>query len=185
MTKIKPKKYSYGINSNDHDLEGRVVTLEFDEFFLVAVYVPNSGEGLRRLEYRVNEWDREFFNYLIKLKKKKNLIVTGDFNVAHQEIDIYDHIGKEKQPGFTLLERNSFRELLDSGFVDTYRYFNPTKREYTFWANRANARVGNKGWRIDYFLTSEKNKFCESFSDSKILEDCKGSDHCPVKLILK
>jgi exodeoxyribonuclease III len=162
-----------------------VITLEFDEFFLVSVYVPNAGEGLRRLEYRVNEWDKKFQKYLNKLSEKKNVIVTGDFNVAHQEIDVYDPIGKNFQPGFTPLERVSFQKLLDSGFMDTYRHLYPDKQEFTFWAARAFARESNKGWRIDYFLMSRGMKVEENVRECNILANYTGSDHCPIKLVLK
>ncbi len=183
LTKKKAKTCKFGLDSESHDQEGRVITLNFDDFYLVAVYVPNSGEGLKRLTYRVNLWDQHFFNYLNKLKKKKNVIVTGDFNVAHQDIDIYDPSGKDKQPGFTVQERKSFQSLLDMGYVDTFRNFYPQKKEFTFWANRSLARLTDSGWRLDYFLASEK--FQSSVKDSLILKDHLGSDHCPIKLELK
>jgi exodeoxyribonuclease III len=181
ITRYKPLNFSYGINSKLHDTEGRVITLEYEDFYLISVYVPNSGEGLRRLYYRVNQWDVAFFDYILKLKLDKKVIITGDFNVAHTIFDIYDPIGKETQPGFTIDERRSFQSLLDSGVHDTYRHLNPDKKEFTFWANRANSRVGNRGWRLDYFLTSDM----ESVNNSEILMEYFGSDHCPIKLSLK
>ena len=159
-----------------------MITLNFDDYYLVAVYVPNSGEGLRRLQYRVDEWDQHFFNYLKKLKRKKDVIVTGDFNVAHGLLDIYDPNGKEKQPGFTQEERDSFQGLLDYGYVDTFRKLNPQKKEFTFWANRSKARETNSGWRLDYFLVSER--LSQSVEETAILKDYLGSDHCPIKLVL-
>ena len=185
MTKIKPKNFKYGIDSDKNDTEGRVITLEFDDFYLVAVYVPNSGEGLKRLLYRVDEWDKQFLKYLARIKKKKNVIVTGDFNVAHRDIDIYDPFGKDKQPGFTPQERQSFQGLLDTGFTDTYRHLYPDKQEFTFWANRAKSRVNNKGWRLDYFLVNNQMQYKQDIHDSSILTNYTGSDHCPIKLILK
>ena len=184
MTKLKPLNFSYGLKCHEYDQEGRVITLEYKHFYLVSVYVPNSGEGLRRLDYRVNYWDKHFFMYLNKLKKKKSVIVAGDFNVAHQDIDIYDPNGKTKQPGFTLEERNSFQSLLDSGFIDTFRNFYPEKKEFTFWANRAGSRRSNKGWRLDYFLASE-DFFYSKIKDSEILPNYTGSDHCPIKLVIE
>jgi len=166
-------------------MEGRMITLEYDDFFLVSVYVPNSGEALRRLEYRVYEWDVVFQSYLKKLQKEKNVIVTGDFNCAHQDNDIYNPNNKINQPGFTPEERNSFQNMLDCGYVDAFRKFYPDKMEFTFWANRARSRDFNKGWRLDYFLVSNNKYFLSKFSDSTILSNYLGSDHCPIKLVLR
>lgn len=166
-------------------MEGRMITLEYENFYLVSVYVPNSGEGLKRLDYRVNEWDKVLQKYLKKLRGEKNVIVTGDFNCAHEDIDIYDPNNKAMQPGFTKVERNSFRNMLEIGYVDTFRYLYPNKMEYTFWANRARSRDGNKGWRLDYFLVSDRNNFVSNVEDSQIMSNYLGSDHCPIKLIIK
>jgi len=185
LSKIKPQKCTFGLNSQSHDLEGRVITLQFEDFYLVSVYVPNAGEGLKRLQYRVDEWDYHFHKYLIKLKKRKNVIVTGDFNVAHTEMDIYNPLGREKQPGFTIQERGNFQNLIDSGYIDTFRHFYPDKTQFTFWANRANSRISNSGWRLDYFLISDNGNFKERIVNSEILSNYMGSDHCPIKINLK
>ena len=161
--------------------------MEFEEFFLVSVYVPNSGDELKRLDYRVNEWDEKFKHYLNKLRKKgKKVIVAGDFNVAHQNIDVHCPLGKETQAGFTTPERSSFGNLLDSGFTDIYRYIYPNRREYTFWSNRTiGARERNKGWRIDYFLLSKDMKAEDNVKECDILGKYTGSDHAPIKIVLK
>ncbi len=185
ITKFKPINFQYGFETKNHDMEGRMITLEYKEFFLVCVYVPNAGEGLKRLDYRVQDWDKVFQKYLKKLRSIKDVIVTGDFNCAYQDIDIYDPTNKSMQPGFTSDERNSFKKMLDSGYIDTFRYFYPDKMEFTFWANRARSRETNSGWRLDYFLVSDKNSFINKVIDSQILSNYMGSDHCPIKLILK
>lgn len=182
VSKIKPICCKYGIGDKNIDLEGRVVTLEFPEFYLVAVYVPNSGEGLKRLTYRLEEWDMNLQKYLKRLRTIKKVIVCGDFNCAHQEIDIYDSENKHNQPGFTLEERNSFSNLLNLGYTDSFRTFYPKKQEFTFWANRAFSRPVNKGWRIDYFLND--TRLIDRVKDCQILTKFTGSDHCPIKLIL-
>lgn len=181
ISKIKPIDYFYGIENETHDAEGRVVTLEYKDFFLVSVYVPNSGNVLKRLDYRVQQWDINFHDYLKKLKRTKNVIVAGDLNVAHQKIDVWESKNRQFSAGFTNLERLSFQQLLDSGFIDTYRYLYPDKREYTYWDNYGNARLENKGWRIDYFLANGLN---DRLKDSQILDRYYGSDHCPIKLSL-
>jgi exodeoxyribonuclease III len=187
LTKIKPLSRIYGIGDRNHDNEGRVLTLEFENFYLCTVYVPNSGEGLKRLNYRVNEWDVEFRNFIIQLSKKKNIIVTGDLNCAHQNIDIYDYKNKHMQPGFTFPERLSFEEnlLRKAGLVDCFREKHKKKIKYTFWPHRAFARPANKGWRIDYFLCSNEDNFYKNYvKDCLILDHIKGSDHCPIELKL-
>lgn len=137
-----------------HDGEGRVITAEYKEFILVATYVPNSGEGLKRLKYRVDEWDKDFSAYLLALRasKKKPLIITGDLNVAHNEIDIYDPKGKDKIACYTPQERESFGDFLKKGYVDTFRNLHPDQKKFSFWSARINARSDNRGWRLDYFL---------------------------------
>lgn len=167
------------------DREGRIITLEYNDYYLVNVYTPNSGEGLKRLDYRVNTWDIEFFKYVNRLKKRKNIIIAGDINCAHLDIDVYDPIGKQKQAGFTVEERNNLQKLLNSGFIDTYRHFYPDRKQYTFWAARNFARWTNSGWRIDSFLVNNNKDFINRIIDSQILDEYEGSDHCPIKLILK
>ena len=167
-----------------HDGEGRVITMEFEKFIVVAVYTPNAGEGLKRLQYRTEEWDLDFFAHLKKLEgKEKAVICTGDLNVAHQEIDIYDPKGKEKTPGYTPEERKSFDDFLnEASFVDTFRFLNPEKVLYTFWSIRANLRPVNKGWRLDYFLINQS--FMSMVKSSEIHNEFMGSDHCPISLTL-
>lgn len=182
FSKIKPLNCMYGINIEEHDREGRVITLEFDDFYMVTVYTPNSKEKLARLDYRM-EWEDSFREYLNKLDKVKPVIVCGDMNVAHKEIDLKNPKANIKNAGFSLEERNKFTELLDSGFVDTYRYFYPNKEGmYSWWSYRFNARIRNAGWRIDYFCISErlKGNLISVDIHSKVL----GSDHCPVELII-
>ena len=171
----------YGIQIPKHDTEGRVLTAEYDKFYLVGVYVPNAGEKLKRVEYRTNEWDRDFRGYLEALEKEKPVILAGDLNVGHQEIDIYDPKGKHKSPGFSPQERANFTEFLKSGWVDTFRAFYPETVKYSFWSMRfGNLRPRNMGWRLDYFVVSENFlKYCE---DSLIHNEYFGSDHCPVQL---
>lgn len=183
FTKKKPLSVYYGINIDHHDKEGRVITLEFDDFFMVDVYTPNSQSGLARLEYR-KEWEDDFRNYLLDLSSKKGVILCGDLNVAHKEIDLKNPKTNRKNAGFTDEERDKFSNLLSSGFIDTFRYIHPNlEGVYSWWSYRFNARKNNAGWRIDYFLVSEnlKDKIEDASIDTKIL----GSDHCPVKLIMK
>lgn len=181
FSKKKPLEVTYGIN--DLDQEGRVITLEFDKFYLLHVYTPNSGQELKRLDYRVNEWDKEFRKYVKKLNDKKPIIVTGDLNVAHQEIDIHNPKGNTKSAGFTKEERESFGKLLkDVKLIDSYRYLNPEGEDYSYWTYLFNSRKKNKGWRIDYFLISEK--VINWVKKSKVLTDVMGSDHAPVSVEL-
>lgn len=183
FTKVKPISVSYGLGIDEHDQEGRVITLEFDEFYLVNVYTPNSQTELARLDYRMT-WDDEFRNYLVKLNEKKGVIVCGDLNVAHTEIDLKNPKPNVKNAGFTPEERSKFTELLNAGFIDTFRYFYPEKTEiYSWWSYRFSARSKNAGWRIDYFLASKdmEDKLVEANIQTTIL----GSDHCPVELIIK
>jgi exodeoxyribonuclease III len=159
LTKVKPISVTYDLGIAKHDGEGRVVTAEFKEFILVETYVPNSGDGLSRLKYRVDEWDRDFQAYLHKLRndKHKPVIITGDLNVAHQEIDVFDPKGKEKIAGYTPQERESFDKFLKEGFVDTFRHFHPEKKQFSFWSARSGARKEDKGWRLDYFLINKEH----------------------------
>ena len=163
------------------DNEGRVITLEFDDFYLTHVYTPNSGAALARLNYRVKTWDVEFRKFVKKLNTKKPVIVCGDLNCAHQEIDIHSPKTNLKSAGFTIEERNNFDKLLDEAkLIDTFRYLYPDKILYSYWDYRSNARIKNKGWRIDYFLVSKK--IINKVKKSSILTDVLGSDHAPVKL---
>ncbi|XP_013631817.1 PREDICTED: DNA-(apurinic or apyrimidinic site) lyase, chloroplastic-like isoform X1 [Brassica oleracea var. oleracea] len=186
ISRIKPLsvRYGTGLSGSDHDMEGRIVTAEFDSFYLINTYVPNSGDGLKRLSYRVEEWDRTLSNYIKELEKSKPVILTGDLNCAHEEIDIYNPAGNKRSAGFTIEERQSFGEnFLEKGFVDTFRKQHPGVVGYTYWGYRSGARKTNRGWRLDYFLVSES--IAANVHDSYILPDVNGSDHCPIGLILK
>ena len=183
FTKQKPLSVNYGINIEEHDNEGRVITLEFEDFYFVTVYTPNSQQELKRLEYRM-KWEDDFRNYLKKLDETKPVIMCGDLNVAHQEIDLKNPKTNRKNAGFTDEERNKFTEFLESGFIDTYRYFNPfTEGAYSWWSYRFNARKNNSGWRIDYFCTSKRLE--DRLVSAKIHNEVLGSDHCPVELVIK
>ena len=182
FTKEKPLSVAYGMEIEKHDQEGRVITLEFKDFFLVTVYTPNAQEGLARLDYRM-EWEDEFRGYLKKLEEQKPVIVCGDMNVAHQEIDLKNPKTNRKSAGFSDQEREKFGCLLDAGFIDTYRYLYPDKVEYSWWSYRFKAREKNAGWRIDYFLISEGLR--DRLKDAKIHTSVMGSDHCPVELDLQ
>lgn len=180
FTKLEPLSVSYGMQIEEHDQEGRVITLEFPTFYLVTVYTPNSKDGLLRLDYRM-VWEDEFARYLKKLEESKPVIVCGDLNVAHKEIDLKNPKTNRKNPGFTDEERAKFSTLMELGFVDTFRYFYPNlENAYTWWSYRARARENNTGWRIDYFLTSQS--LAEKLKGAKIHADIMGSDHCPVEL---
>lgn len=180
FTKKTPLEVSYGIGVEEHDHEGRVITLEFEEFYLVTVYTPNSQNELKRLDYRM-EWENAFRAYLLALKEKKGVIVCGDMNVAHKEIDLKNPKTNRQNAGFTDEERAKMTELLDSGFVDSFRYFYPDAEGiYSWWSYRFQARAKNAGWRIDYFLVSEE--LAERMDSASIHTDILGSDHCPVEL---
>ena len=182
FTKQEPISVRYGIGVEEHDKEGRVITLEFDDFYFITVYTPNSQNELARLPYRM-QWETDFLAYLKKLEETKPVIFCGDLNVAHQEIDLKNPKTNRKNAGFTDEERQKFTELLESGFVDTFRYFYPdVENIYSWWSYRFSARVKNAGWRIDYFVVSECLK--ERLTDAKILTEIMGSDHCPVVLEL-
>lgn len=179
-TKVKPLSVVYGVNGLYND-EGRVITLEYDNFYLVNVYVPNSKEGLLRLDYRM-EFEDNFRKYLNSLKEKKNVILCGDLNVAHKEIDIKNPKTNLRNPGFTVEERDKFSLLLDSGFKDTFRTLYPETVTYSWWSYRFKAREKNAGWRIDYFVVNDS--FMSHIKDSLILTQVFGSDHCPVEIII-
>ncbi|WP_423364500.1 exodeoxyribonuclease III [Mycoplasma sp. P36-A1] len=180
LTNNKPISVFNGLGIEEHDAEGRVITLEYDNYYLVTVYTPNSKQKLARLEYRM-VWEDEFRKYLLNLKEKKNVIICGDLNVAHNEIDIAQPDTNHKNAGFSDEEREKMSVLLDSGFVDTFRYKYPTRKDvYTFWTYFRQARERNIGWRIDYFLVNEKLK--TEIVDAVIYDDILGSDHCPIQL---
>ena len=179
FTKHKPQNVSYGIGIEEHDHEGRVVTLEMEDFFLVCCYTPNSQDGLKRLEYRMT-WEDDFRSYLKRLDEKKPVILCGDLNVAHEEIDLKNPKSNRMNAGFTDEERAKFSELLAAGFTDSFRWKYPEQVTYSWWSYRFQARQKNAGWRIDYFVTS--NRLQERIVDSKIHTEIMGSDHCPVEL---
>lgn len=182
FTRRKPLSVDYGMKYAEHDQEGRLITLEFEPFFLVNVYTPNSQRGLARLDYRMR-WEDDFRFYLGQLNKKKPVIVCGDLNVAHQEIDIKNPQANRRNAGFTDEERSKMSALLANGFVDSFRYLYPDKREaYTWWSYMRQARERNSGWRIDYFLVSEGLR--DLVKDADIRSDVFGSDHCPILLNL-
>ena len=183
FTKKVPLNVIYGMGIEEHDQEGRLITLEFEDFYMVTVYTPNSQSELKRLNYRM-KWEDDFKKYLKELDKKKPVIVCGDLNVAHKEIDLKNPKTNRKNAGFTDEERNKFTELLNAGFIDTFRYFYPTEENiYSWWSYRFKAREKNAGWRIDYFCVSEKMK--DRLESAKIHTEVLGSDHCPVELIIK
>ena len=180
ISKNKPINVTYGIGKEEHDKEGRIITLEFDKFYLVNCYTPNSKRGLERLDYRMI-WEDEVRSYLINLNKTKPIVYCGDLNVAHNEIDLKNPASNHHNAGFSDEERSKMTELLDAGFIDTFRYKYPDKTgAYSWWSYMFHARENNAGWRIDYFIVSESIK--DKIEDSKILSDVMGSDHCPVEL---
>ncbi len=182
-SKHEPLSVSYGIGIAEHDTEGRVITLEMEDFYLVTVYTPNTQDGLRRLDYRM-QWEDDFRAFLLELDKKKPVILCGDLNVAHTEIDLKNPKTNRRNAGFTDEERGQIQNLLDAGFVDSFRHFYPDiTGAYSWWSYRARARENNSGWRIDYFLCSERLK--ERMKSASIHSDIMGSDHCPVELILE
>ena len=181
--KEEPLSVSYGINIEKHDHEGRVITLEFDQFYMVTVYTPNSQDELRRLDYRM-EWEDDFLAYLKTLEQTKPVIVCGDLNVAHKEIDLKNPKTNRKNAGFTDEERAKFTARMEAGFIDSFRHFYPDlEGAYSWWSYRFHAREKNAGWRIDYFLTSASLK--DSLKDALIYKDVLGSDHCPVGLLIE
>lgn len=183
FTKTEPLNVTYGIGIEEHDKEGRVITAEFEEYYVVTVYTPNSQRELARLDYRMT-WEEAFLNYIKSLEAKKPVIFCGDLNVAHKEIDLKNPKTNHKNAGFTDEERACFSKVLESGFVDTFRYFYPDMKDiYSWWSYMFQARAKNAGWRIDYFVTSERLN--EKLEDAKIHTTVMGSDHCPVELTLK
>lgn len=180
-TRWEPQSVTYGLGIEKHDHEGRVITLEYKNFYLVTVYTPNSQDELRRLDYRM-EWERDFRSYLKVLDAQKPVIVCGDMNVAHREIDLKNPKTNHKNAGFTDEEREKMTELLADGFTDSFRYKYPETVTYSWWSYRFHAREKNTGWRIDYFLIS--NRLCDQLTEAKIHTDILGSDHCPIELDL-
>ena len=182
FTRLKPLTVTYGLGIDVHDHEGRVITLEMDNFYLVTVYTPNSQDGLKRLDYRMT-WEDDFRNYLLELDKKKPVLVCGDLNVAHKEIDLKNPKTNRMNAGFTDQEREKFQILLDAGFIDTFRYFYPEQTGiYSWWSYRFKAREKNAGWRIDYFLASRR--LADKLESAQIHTEIFGSDHCPVEVTL-
>lgn len=182
FTRLKPLNVTYGLGIDVHDHEGRIITLEMDNFYLVTVYTPNSQDGLKRLDYRMT-WEDDFRNYLLELDKKKPVLVCGDLNVAHKEIDLKNPKTNRMNAGFTDQEREKFQILLDAGFIDTFRYFYPEQTGiYSWWSYRFKAREKNAGWRIDYFLASRR--LADKLESAKIHTEIFGSDHCPVEVTL-
>ncbi len=182
LSKKEPLSVTYGIGSKDHDNEGRTITIEFEDFYLVNAYVPNAQPELKRIDFRT-EWENKLLKHLKKLDKIKPIVYCGDLNVAHEEIDLKNPKQNVGQPGFSDEERTMMTKLLSSGFTDIYRNLYPNKKEYTWWSYRANARENNVGWRIDYFIVSDR--FVEKIKDVRIHNEIMGSDHCPVELITK
>ena len=182
FTRHEPLAVTYGLGIDEHDHEGRVITLEMTDFYLVTVYTPNSQDELRRLDYRM-QWEDDFREYLLSLDQKKPVIVCGDMNVAHEEIDLKNPKSNRRNAGFTDEEREKFTTLLNSGFTDTFRWLYPEQVTYSWWSYRFQARQKNAGWRIDYFVVSDRLR--PSIDNARIHTDILGSDHCPVELTLK
>ena len=181
-SRYEPLSVSYGIGRDEHDGEGRVITLEMPDFFLVCVYVPNSQDGLRRLDYRM-DWEDAFRAYVCALAERKGVIICGDMNVAHEEIDLKNPSTNHLNAGFTDQERGKMSDLLSSGFIDSWRSLNPGVAKYSWWSYRMNARARNAGWRIDYFLVS--SSLSSRIRSAEIHTDILGSDHCPVELVIE
>jgi exodeoxyribonuclease-3 len=180
FTKHHPLNVTYGIGIEEHDHEGRVITLEMENFYMITVYTPNAQDGLKRLEYRMR-WEDDFRNYVLSLDKEKPVIICGDLNVAHQEIDLKNPKSNRHNAGFTDEEREKMTILLSNGLTDSFRYLYPEQKDiYSWWSYRFHAREKNAGWRIDYFLVSDRLQ--TAITDAKILTDIHGSDHCPVEL---
>lgn len=182
LVKNEPLSIHYGLDNNEYDEEGRIITLEYPSFYIVGAYVPNSGEELVRLTYRL-EFESKMTEYLVKLDSIKPVIYCGDLNVAHEPIDIKNPKSNEHNAGYTIEERNALTTLLKTGFIDTFRYFHKEEVKYSWWSYRFNSRARNAGWRIDYFLVS--SRFIGQIEDSLILNEITGSDHCPIELIVK
>ena len=183
FTKVKPINVTYGMGIDEHDHEGRIITLEFKEYFLICMYVPNVKRDLSRLDYRMN-WEEDFKKYVKELEKSKPVVICGDFNVCHTEMDIKNAKANIGKAGFTYEERDKFTKLLESGLIDTWRYFNPAEtNKFTWWSYMGNARANNVGWRLDYFLISKD--YIDKVKSSLILDNIMGSDHCPIELNLE
>lgn len=183
FTRKEPIKVTLGLGIEEHDHEGRVITAEFEDYYLITLYTPNSQDGLKRLDYRM-DWEDAFRSYVVELDKNKPVVFCGDLNVAHREIDLKNPAGNHKNPGFTDEEREKFSLMLDAGFTDSFRYLYPDKEEaYSWWSYRFHAREKNVGWRIDYFVLSDR--FRDRVEDALIYSDIYGSDHCPVGLLLR
>lgn len=182
FSKIKPLNMSYGTGEVESDEEGRIITLEYNDFYLINAYVPNSKKELERLDYRLN-WENHIREYLTNLDKIKPVIYCGDLNVAHTEMDIKNAKSNQRSAGFTIEERNKFSELLNNGYVDTFRYFHPDEIKYSWWSYLFHAREKNAGWRLDYFVVS--NRLIDKINDSYIYNEIIGSDHCPIGIDLK
>ena len=185
LTKYEPLSVSYGMNIEKHDKEGRIITLEFEKFYLICCYTPNSGQALKRLNYRINEWDKNFFEFINSLKLKKDIILTGDLNVCRGNLDIFDPKGREKLAGFTQVEKESFIKFLKMGYIDTFRDLHPKEQKYTFFSNRGGnkAKEVNKGWRLDYFIINENAKYIKVKESTMTDKDkYNSSDHIPIRL---
>ena len=183
FSKVEPVSVTYGMGIDEHDHEGRLITLEFEDFYFITVYVPNSQDGLKRLDYRM-KWEDDFLVYINKLQEKKPVIYCGDLNVAHKEIDLKNPKTNRKNAGFTDEERGKFTNIVDAGYIDTFRHFYPEQEgAYSWWSYRFHAREKNAGWRIDYFVTS--GSLCSRLKSAKIHSDIFGSDHCPVELVIE
>jgi exodeoxyribonuclease-3 len=183
LTKKKPINVTYDMGIEKHDHEGRVLTLEYKSYFLVNVYTPNAQRGLNRLDYRTQEWDVDFLAYVKKLEETKPVIFCGDLNVAHTEIDLANPKSNERNAGYTIEERRGFDAIVESGFIDTFREFTKEGGHYTWWSNFGKAREKNVGWRIDYFCISPALR--KKLKEATILPEVKGSDHCPIRIVLK
>ena len=186
LTKYEPISVNYGINIDKHDREGRVITIEYDKFYFITCYTPNAGEGLKRLDYRIEEWDKDFFEYINTLKEKKDIILAGDLNVAKEDIDIYEPKGHERTAGFTKKEKESFNSFLEMGYIDTFRDLHPEEQKFSFFSKRGNLKEQNKGWRLDYFIINEDSKNIK-VEESDMLDKNKydSSDHIPIFLTFK
>lgn len=181
FTRVKPLSVHYGLLEGKYDEEGRVITLEFENFYFVGAYVPNAGDGLKRLDFRM-QYEKDLLEYFAYLEKKKPIVYGGDLNVAHNPIDIKNPKANENNPGYTIQERTAFSSLLNHGYVDTFRYLHPEEVKYSWWSYRFHARENNAGWRIDYFVVSESLK--EKVRSAEIHNEFFGSDHCPISLVL-
>lgn len=179
FSKIKPLNVLYGLKENKYDEEGRIITLEYENFYYIACYVPNSGDGLKRLDFRM-QFEKDMVEYLNELSTKKPIIYAGDLNVAHKEIDLKNPKTNERNAGYTIEERTAFQNLLDNGYIDVYRYYNPDTIKYSWWSYRFNARANNAGWRIDYFIISKS--IINKVNNVDICNEIYGSDHCPILL---